>query len=289
VTRPITTTEPSTGSVGADGRPAWWRALLAVGWMAALIATIVLLGRLGTGTLSTPPVLDRSELRRWLDERDAVTVAFAFVRLIGLVLAWYLLAVTVVGLLARVTRVPALVRLSDLATVPAVRRFLGTVAGVGLSASAASLVAANLLPDDAPRVVESGPLVDTRVVIERLPDGSETILRRLPDSGDDGTATLRVDDGGRAGGGSTDGSTEGSTAARWTVRAGDHLWGIAEDTLAANWGRAPTDAEVAPYWDQVVDANRGALIDPGNPDLIQPGQTFVLPAPPAAPPAGPQP
>lgn len=264
-----------TAPVAGAARSAWWRLLVALGWIAVLIATILVLGRLGAGQLSTPPLLDRAELRAWLDQRDAITVAFAFVRLVGLVLAWYLLAVTVVGLLARVTRIPALVRLSDLATIPAVRRFLGTVAGVGLTASAASLVAANLLPDDGPPAVEAGALVDTRVVIERLPDGSETILRRLPDIGDEGTATLRVDEG--------DGA-EQDTAAQWQVQPGDHFWHIAEETLASSWGRAPTDAEVVPYWNQVIEANRGALVDPGNPDLIHPGQTFVLPAPPPPPP-----
>lgn len=263
------------------GRPAaaWRRIALGVAWVAVLVAILVLLDRLGSGSLSTPPLLDRPALQDWLETRDAVTVAFALVRLVGMVLAAYLLVVTVVGLLARATRVPALVRLADLATVPAVRRVLGTVAGVGLTASAASLVAANLLPDDAPRAPAGAELVDTRVVIERLPDAGDTILRRLPDQGDDGSSTLRIDDGT---------SEEQAPAAReWVARPGDHLWHVAEATLAAEWGRPPTDAEVAPYWTAVIEANRGVLVDPSNPDLIHPGQTFTLPSPPPPPaPAG---
>ena len=58
---------------------------------------------------------------------------------------------------------------------------------------------------------------------------------------------------------------------------------LAEATLAQVWGRRPTDAEVAPYWRTVVEANRRRLVDPANPDLIRPGQVFTLPPTPAPP------
>ena len=67
----------------------------------------------------------------------------------------------------------------------------------------------------------------------------------------------------------------------WIVEAGDHLWSIAERTLASAWARAVSDDEVAPYWRHVVEHNRARLADPSNPDLIFPGQTFLLPAPPS--------
>lgn len=263
--------EPSAPPVVDQGSTG--RRLLAGGaWILALVAIIWLLARLGSGSLSTPPLLDRSALQLWLDDRDAVTVAFAVVRLIGLVLAWYLLVVTVVGLAARLSRIPALVRLSDLATVPAVRRVLGAIAGVGLTASAASLMAASLLPDQAPAQAEGGD-VGERVVLERLPDGSEVVLRRLPD--DEGTATMRVEGA----------AEQAPPAAReWTTAPGDHFWHISEATLAEAWGRTPSEAETTPYWSQVVEANRPLLSDPGNPDLIFPGQVFRLPEPPPAPP-----
>jgi hypothetical protein len=63
----------------------------------------------------------------------------------------------------------------------------------------------------------------------------------------------------------------------WTVRPGDHLWGIAAATLRHRLGRAPTDAEVEPYWRRLLDLNRSRLVDPGNPDLIFPTQVFDLP------------
>lgn len=267
---------------GPTGRPdatatvaAVARRLGGLAWIGLLIATVVVLDRLGTGRLSPPPVLDRGDLRRWLDGRDAVTVSFALVRLVALVLTVYLLAVSAIGLLARATRMPALVRAADLTTVPAVRRLLGAVAGVSLSATAATLVVADVVPADRPATVDDGGRVDTRVVIERLPDGRETVLRRLPDDGsDDGTSTLRVDDGTED---EDDGPPGDRYAARWTIEPGDHLWHVAETTLTAGWGRTPTDAEIVPYWRTLIETNRGSLIDPANPDLVRPGQTFALP------------
>ncbi len=165
------------------------------------------------------------------------------------------------------------------------RKVLGAIAGVGLTASAASLMAASLLPDQAPAQADVDD-VGARVVLERLPDGSDVILRRLPD--EDGTSTMRVEE---APGEEAPGEEvpEPASPREWTTAPGDHLWHIAEATLTDSWGRAPTDAELAPYWEQVVEQNRALLSDPGNPDLIFPGQVFRLPAPPpvpAAPPGG---
>ena len=61
------------------------------------------------------------------------------------------------------------------------------------------------------------------------------------------------------------------------VEKGDHFWGIADEALTEAWGRAPTDAELAPYWADVVAANEERLLPPGDPNLIYPDQTFVLP------------
>ena len=76
------------------------------------------------------------------------------------------------------------------------------------------------------------------------------------------------------------------------VVGGDDFWSLAEQQLAVSWGRAPTTAEITPYWQQVVEANRDRLAPPGDPNLIFPGQTFVLPPPgpdPLAPAAAPAP
>ncbi len=65
----------------------------------------------------------------------------------------------------------------------------------------------------------------------------------------------------------------------WTVRAGDHLWHIAEAVMGQHLGRAATDDEITPYWQRLIEANRDGLPDPNNPDLIVPGLELVLPNP----------
>jgi nucleoid-associated protein YgaU/DNA-binding SARP family transcriptional activator len=76
---------------------------------------------------------------------------------------------------------------------------------------------------------------------------------------------------------------DGAAALAWEVEQGDHFWHIAKTTLEQAWDRSPTDAEIAPYWRDLVDMNRDRLAPPGDPDLIHPGQQFQLPHPPADP------
>ncbi|MGH9030548.1 MAG: BTAD domain-containing putative transcriptional regulator [Acidimicrobiia bacterium] len=61
------------------------------------------------------------------------------------------------------------------------------------------------------------------------------------------------------------------------VERGDHLWSIAEESLADDLGREPTDAEVVPRWQQIIEANRADLADPANPSLVYAGQSIAIP------------
>jgi nucleoid-associated protein YgaU len=69
------------------------------------------------------------------------------------------------------------------------------------------------------------------------------------------------------------------TGDRWTVRPGECFWTTAESVLTQAWGRAPTDAEIVPYWNRLIEANRASLAHTDNPDLIFPAQVFEIPAP----------
>ncbi|MGQ0521455.1 MAG: hypothetical protein ACT4PX_09945 [Actinomycetota bacterium] len=73
----------------------------------------------------------------------------------------------------------------------------------------------------------------------------------------------------------------GAGARTWTVRPGDHFWGVAEQVLAEALRCPASDQEVDPYWRAVVEANRSVLRDPANPDLLFPGQVIAIPPPPA--------
>lgn len=63
----------------------------------------------------------------------------------------------------------------------------------------------------------------------------------------------------------------------WTVVAGDHFWGVAEREVTRVLGRSPTEHEVATWWRELVAVNSDRLVDPGNPDLILPGQVMRWP------------
>jgi len=62
-----------------------------------------------------------------------------------------------------------------------------------------------------------------------------------------------------------------------TVLPGESLWRIASDRLAQQQGRSPSDAEVVPYWRELIEHNRDRLPDRDDPDLILPGQELLLP------------
>lgn len=90
-----------------------------------------------------------------------------------------------------------------------------------------------------------------------------------------GTATMRMIGEPNEAAPDAEAEAERPAASSHVVQAGDHLWAIAETHLADHLGRAPTDAEVVPYWQGVIAANPQVT----NPDLIYPGQTLVVPSP----------
>src|SRR5690606_6121996 len=75
----------------------------------------------------------------------------------------------------------------------------------------------------------------------------------------------------------------GAVPSEVVVQPGDNFWDLAEGQLAAAWGRAPADGEVVDHWQALIEANRDALVRPGDPDLIHPGQVFRVPTPPPDP------
>lgn len=61
------------------------------------------------------------------------------------------------------------------------------------------------------------------------------------------------------------------------VRTGEHFWSIAEDAVRGALGQEPSEAQTRRYWQRLIRANRARLADPGDEDLIIPGQVLELP------------
>ncbi len=260
-------------------------------WRAALVA--VVLGADAAGAvLPAPPLTDVGAWGQWLAGRDPVLVAFGVLRLAVLVAAYYLLAVTVVGALARAARWRRAVAVADVVTLPAVRRLLSTAVHV-------SVATATLVPSPAFAAPPPGPPPPRPAATATADPAADTAgedRRSLRPSHHDGPLTAAVDaavDAARRGAAQRDAAGRGATAPEpaprshpappveptWRVRPGESFWTIAERTVRRAAGAAATDEQVTAYWHQLVERNHAALADRDNPDLIYPGQVFNLPPP----------
>jgi len=61
------------------------------------------------------------------------------------------------------------------------------------------------------------------------------------------------------------------------VQPGDCFWSIASDVVSGQLQRPATDAEIVPYFRELVAANESRLVVPGEPNLLFSGQELVLP------------
>lgn len=280
------------------------RSLPLLAWLVALGAGIALFHGMGSGPLAAPPLTRPDTWGDWAAQREPLTAGVAVLRLIVLGLAWYLVGVTTIGVVARLLRAARLVRMADALTVPAVRRLLQGALGLGLATAVVSASAVPMTPRTAP-LASSGAVLaaaeqaeDTAVTLRALPadaalqgdtalQGDDSRALRLQADaptfppvqpgldaqGEVGEVTLRLLGQDSA---TLRALTYGHDTTH-TVKPGESLWSIAQDALAARWDREPTDAEVLTYWLEVIEQNRQDLADPDNPDLIFPGQQVHLP------------
>ncbi len=240
-------------------------------------------------------------LHEWLRTAGTEDLIGASARMLALVLVAWLLVTTLASISLRT--IPALRGASwlDALTLPAVRRVLdralvlsfGVSSVVGQSAAGAT----THLSGDAGAQRGSGATVTTspdgRAYFTVTPEGNFEV--RTDDTRGEGDPEVEVLVVRSPGGPSTsnhppypppDNTTPDNTtrrtsparagAGRYTVRAGDSLWRIAESNVAAVAPDA-SEGDVSLYWTRLVEANRATLRS-GDPSLIFPGEIVALPA-----------
>lgn len=261
----------------------WRRWVPLVVWLSALSTGLAAFHALGQGVMAPPPLTDPGAWGDWLAAREPAVAAVALLRLVVVVLAWYLVGATTVGIVARLVRLAGLVRIADALTLPMVRRLLQGALGVSLAAAMVGASTAPVSRDlDPPRLLlaseaggdHGGPLSMRLVEPGARRGGSDavegSVAMRLAEQDAEAARQPPAAD-------AADGPVEPAGRPVHRVEAGESLWSIARDALTHRRGRVPTDAEITPYWQDVVEHNRSALADPDNPDLIFPGDEIALP------------
>jgi hypothetical protein len=246
-----------------------------IGTVLVEASTVVALVAIGRRPALAVPV---GRLGPWLRDGDPATVVVALLRWVALVGAGWLLVSTLLYLAAAMSRVPAAVRAVRWSTVPAVRRAVDaacavsvvtsvvlapTVAGATGAARANDPPSGTLVRDGRGR----GGIADLPTDAP-VPSPPSTTLAVTPVSTPAAVAPVVPVP-----------TVEPATSENAVVREGDNLWTMAAGRLARASGRSVADvpdAEIAPYWARVCDANR-ALLASGDPSLILPGEHVVLP------------
>ncbi len=158
-------------------------------------------------------------------------------------------------------------------TVPAVRRLLAGTASFGLAASGVMAVGVPWVRVPAaaaqPPTTHSAATQPATTQPAAEPSGTVTMHQLSPEESVPAPVPRSA----------SELAPVNRASDRWTVEPGQCFWSVAESVLTEHLGRAPTDAEIVPYWLRLIEANRSELAHRENPDLVFPGQVFVVPAP----------
>jgi nucleoid-associated protein YgaU len=260
-------------------------AVRVVGWFALLALGHLGLTAAGRTLPAPPPPWQVDEFLRWASGDDVAQTAFALLRLVGLVTVWYLAAISVLVVVARLSGLRPLAFLAHRLALPWARNLINHALGAGLALTLAGgivPVAGAGLAGAATRSPVATSVAyaddDTVTMTPMDDDADAPILQEVPDA-TPGRSQPEAFPMSRSLGHAM-GSFRAADTARettWTIAAGDHLWHVAASTLEGHWQRPPTEAEIASYWTTLIDQNRGRLVLADQPDLVYPGQVFELP------------
>lgn len=242
------------------------------GWLIVLTGMVAALQVSGRGSLASPPLAHPDRWHAWLGGRDPVVAAFALLRVAGVAAVWYLVAVTVVGLLLRLVGAVRMAAVADRLTIAPVQRMLAGTVSLGLAASGVVGVIGPAARLPVAAAAQSAPPPATAVA-----PGTVTMHQLAP--ADPTPVPVPAPTSASASASPEVAPVPGRSVDRWTVAPGQCFWSIAESVLSTHLGRSPTDAEIVPYWERLIDANRAELAQRDNADLIFPGQVFAVPSP----------
>ncbi len=247
-----------------------------LGLVAFEIGAIVLLHQLGSQRWMTIPWGD---IPTWLEVASREDVVAAVIRSIALVLSYWIAASTGLYTLARLSRVPRVVRAAAWATLPPIRRIIDRTIAVTVTTAA-------LVSPLAPAVASDGVGVpappSTEPVIFQISERGVPTPVNVPSmSPADSEPTVIVPPGvGDAGYTPAPAGRVGDVVineSAYEVVSGDNLWSISCGHLRASFPDREFDAAaIAVYWRQVMEVNTPTLRS-GDPNLIFPGEQIVLP------------
>ena len=246
-------------------------------------------------------LLLRMRAQQWLPAPSEILDAspeqaiYGVVWLLAVSLTVWLVLTTILSVVVYSTRLPVAIRTVEWMTLPPIRRLGKRWAGILLAmgsmtvAGAAGATVAPPIPlvvgDDQPFTADlystgvSTGLPVGASIPAAVPVGASAVQSETVFPGG-GTVLytprfVPLPSGGHS-------SDELTGTVVYTVRPGDNLWSISANHISEKPGHASSRAEITALWRRVVEFNRDRLRS-GDPHLIFPGETILLPAHPHSP------
>jgi hypothetical protein len=232
--------------------------------------------RIGDRLPGFPPTGSVSELESWVIDHGADGVAAAVIRLVALGASVWLVTGAACLLVAELRPGRALDLLARRVAPRALRHAVHGLAGVAVVAVAVSSSATPSLA--APLSSEQDPLPEpgTATLRPLPPDGAPPADEQPTETPPPSPEPPQPDPDPEDPAPASEPAEQAAPEDRWVVEPGDSCWQIAAEVLADAWQRPPTDAEIVPYWLDLIHVNGDRFVT-GDPDLIHPGQELLLP------------